>query len=361
MKNEIINKIIDILNEEIEEKNEEFENRYRKMDGLQEFLKLNEGGKKFRGTLLLLCYLLVESQKEEKCLDNISNNGLKEMLKKQMPLAIGIEFCQSAMLIQDDVIDGSSMRRNRKAVHVSLRENKSSAFIGQEKEADEAAILVGSIAFCYAYELIRSACHDIKNRDIMEQFEKMIYKTLGGEMLDVIAPLKCKRKIGERNALNEDKVRAMTEDIAGLKTAEYTFIFPMMAGFMSAAVETQYVLEAGGKLGVVYQLKNDFNGLKETAKNDDIATDIFRFRMTYPNVLLMRNPTIANYILNFDGSQKQKQSILTYFLQNERNIEEEVNRECNKLKGEAFEMLGKIRVLNSKNLTILLEYIEKNL
>ncbi len=360
MSGTIDDNITNILKEEMEVENKRFEEIYEGLEGLQYFISLNADGKRIRGTLLLLCYLLAEMYKEERDIDDLSEEELRENLKEQMPLAAGIEFCQTAILIQDDVIDGSNIRRDRKAVHVSLYEDADSSFYHQKKESEEAAILLGSIAFCYAYELIRKACYNKQNGDVMDQFRKMVYKTLGGEMLDVTVPLRYKENTSNGETYSE--AEDIAEDIAGLKTAEYTFAFPMMAGFMLAGIkEEQNVLEAGKKLGVAYQLKNDFDGLEEMLKRGEISSDIIRFRLTYINALLMQDSKMEEYILKYDGTEQKRKEILEYVKEHEKEIKEKINEEQEKLQKEAFEMLRKLIFLDDKNLAILLEYIEKSL
>lgn len=350
--------ITKILEAEMKDENKRFKKSYEGLEGLKYFISLNMGGKRIRGTLLLLCYLLAEMHKEERDMDDLGEEELKEKLEEQMPLATGIEFCQTAILIQDDVIDGSNTRRDGKAVHVSLYEDADSSFYHQKKESEEAAVLLGSIAFCYAYELIRKACYKKQNGDVMDQLKKMVYKTLGGEMLDVTVPLRYKENARKGRTYSDAIVIA--EDIAGLKTAEYTFVFPMMVGFMLAGIkEEQNVLEAGKKLGVAYQLKNDFESFKYMLEQGEIPSDIVRFRLTYINALLMQDPKMAEYILNYDGTEQKRKEILEYVRAHEKEIKGKVNEEQEKLQEEAFEMLRNLVFLDEKNLAILLEYIEK--
>lgn len=77
------------------------------LNSLKSLWKQNEGGKRIRGVLIKL---------GEKIALNYSGSNY-------LPIAVGYELFQTSILIHDDIIDKSDLRRNRKTIHVESAQN----------------------------------------------------------------------------------------------------------------------------------------------------------------------------------------------------------------------------------------------
>lgn len=284
------------LNKEMESQNQSIEKKYN-IKGIKHFISMNSRGKKIRGNLVLLAYIL---QKEIKSAADIP--------QKVITLAACLEILQTSILVQDDVIDGSENRRDLSAFHKKLIEDGC-----DERKAEAAAVIMGNIGVCHAAELIRTTLSD--DSGLIEEFENMLYITLKGEALDISIPLLDK---GEKRV----ERKSCSLEISELKTANYSFASPLMMGFMLATpnleAEYNWARQTGINLGIAYQLQNDIQSVIRMRDGGKISEDIRRYRMTYMNSLLAENDAIRKILLEgIENEDEDKQRILQYIEKNE--------------------------------------------
>ena len=183
---------------------------------IKEFI--NNGGKRFRPALFYFAYR------------SYSNKDLKEILK----LSFVFEFIQTFILIHDDIIDNSDLRRGKSTVH--------------KKYDISTAILAGDMALMLADEIFYSFSH---KKEIIYLYNELKQELLIGEYLDTI-------KI-------EDVIKIME-----LKTARYSFIKPVFIALSLADVNSK-IIEKWTKflkeIGILFQMKDDFEGLFGEEKN----------------------------------------------------------------------------------------------
>lgn len=277
-------KLLDI---KLEEQNKLIQSKFH-IYGIDDFVSMNGEGKRLRGRLVLISYII------EKDLRDIS-----KLPEKIIVLAICLEILQTSVLIQDDVIDGDEERRKQRALHIALVEGWK-----DKKRAAEAAILIGNIGVCYAYKLLRETFSS--QEDVLNEFGGMLYTTLKGEVLDVVIPLQ-----DQLSAYSDGEREKYALEIARKKTAYYSFVSPLAMGVMLAAPgkerDIQWVKDLGEDLGMAYQLENDLRSITQMKEKGELPRDIIRYRVTYANAVLARNEEMKNILLN--GGQNKNETI----------------------------------------------------
>lgn len=350
---EIVDQLEIVLENEIGIENDRFSKKYGYIAGAQRFTQMNPVGKKYRGKLLLLSYYLVKLKSQT--FD--TTKKLKEQVIEALPLAVSIEFCQTAMLIQDDVIDGGNKRRNGKAVHVYIYEDLLKGRF-EQPVSEEITLLLGNIVFSYIFERIMKVYGNKKYRYVIDEFQKMIYTTLQGEVLDIVEPLKDK-------CIKYDKEqrKKIAEEIDKLKTAVYSFSYPLIAGFMLAGgidieTEKETVFAAGEELGIAYQIYNDWADIKKMLKNNEITTDISRYRITYAIAVLRENDEMNRIFGRAQIGTEDGTKILKYVQDNKDSIRKKIEKKCQAHLETAHKKLNMLNFIEKDCKAILLKYID---
>lgn len=181
------------------------------------------GGKRIRGVLVKLGYELV------KPLD-------VEILR----IGAAVEILHSAILIHDDVIDQSPIRRGQPSLYKALDGNHYG--ISQ-------AISIGDIGLYLPIKIISESNFD-NNLKItaLSHLSQTIIDTGWGQILDVEFPAK-------EGRLEED-----AEFINTNKTAKYTVAGPLQLGAILAGAPEKLIRglgEFGGDLGIAFQIRDD--------------------------------------------------------------------------------------------------------
>jgi geranylgeranyl pyrophosphate synthase len=292
----------EILENEIKVRTDEFRKMFRNDTFGPEFLgQMNLKGERVRGLQILVGYYMGGNYG----LEQVDVDCVKERVKVALPLAVGLEFIQTAMLIQDDVIDGALCRRNQVTIHREFVENEVSPCRNAVTEANGAAHFLATSCFMYGMNLIQK--DDIYGCDIREKVYQMLYETISGEALDVLLPLDDRiQKFG-----NENK-HELALVIAEKKTAVYSFEFPLCAGFLlrNMKKEAEVMWEIGQQLGIVYQLNNDLRELNLMSDRNSIPYDLVRYRITYANAVAMENEKLRDKIWKFDKNAEEKEEII---------------------------------------------------
>lgn len=178
--------------------------------------------------------------------------GDRELSPAVTHIAASLELFHAFALIQDDVMDRSSVRRGAPTVHrlVASRhaDHPDPAWLG-----DYTAILLGDLALGWSYELVRTAHLDAdRTARLWSALDKMRAKTLAGQYLDLVAT-------GGRDITVENALA-----IAHRKTAAYTVEYPLMLGALVAGADRD-VLSAcasyGVAVGEAFQLSDDLLGV----------------------------------------------------------------------------------------------------
>jgi geranylgeranyl diphosphate synthase, type II len=201
---------------------------------------LTDGGKRFRPALLL---------------------RLHEALGNPDPraaaaVADAVELLHTAFVVHDDVIDGDLVRRGRPNVGGTFLARGLTAGASPDRArryGEAAGILAGDLALAGAVREVAlcGARPDLVVR-LMDLLEDVLHRSAAGELADV------------RASLTGDTTLEESVDIAGWKTAAYSFELPMQAAAILADADAEVVRalgEAGRHLGLAFQLHDDLAGV----------------------------------------------------------------------------------------------------
>ncbi|MEU7888619.1 polyprenyl synthetase family protein [Microbispora bryophytorum] len=162
-----------------------------------------------------------------------------------------LELYHAGLLIHDDVMDGSELRRGRPTIHRGLA--GAPRWTGAETFGQSAAILLGVLAQAWADELLADAvAADSRGRAARELFNRMRTEVVTGQYLDILAHARA----------DADVERALT--VIRYKTARYTVERPLQIGAALAGAPPA-LLDAysrfGLPLGEAFQLRDDVLGV----------------------------------------------------------------------------------------------------
>ena len=202
--------------------------------GIEDFT--TRGGKKIRPLLFLISYLGYTQK---------SGAAVKGLYRS----ALAVELLHDFLLVHDDVIDKSALRRGKPTLHrvynSRLGERPSSGL------GADLAIVAGDIIFALAVEALMTINERPSRKErALGEFTKAAALTGAGEFMDVVNGRMNINRISRKDVF-------MTYD---LKTARYTFISPLVMGAIlggAGAAELKKLSELGLLLGRAFQILDD--------------------------------------------------------------------------------------------------------
>lgn len=227
---------------------------------IKNFTEATSGGKMLRGTLVRLGYWLI---------------GRQQNMSEVNKVAAAYEICQTAILLHDDIIDKSVLRRRRPTVYKKL---------GGNHYGISQTICLGDLGFFLAVKIISDLKFSkmIKNKAILS-FAKVMHDTVLGEMLDV------------EGAKNRQMITgAEVLDIYRKKTAQYSFIGPLQIGAILAGADDVILSKIkifGENIGIAYQIQDDTLGVfgYEETIGKSVQSDIIEGKATLLYLLAKKN------------------------------------------------------------------------
>jgi len=218
------------------------------------------GGKRVRGNLIRLGY---------ECFKKADD-------KKLLPISAAIELNHSAILIHDDIIDQSKLRRNQSTIHEKYKEyhlkNYQKGIATHYGES--MALDLGIIGYYEAIKLItHSLFTDSLKIKIINELSSSNIKAGYGEGLDIDLPYR--EKIKEKDIF----------DIYTYKTAYYTIVGPLNIGSILAGAkkkDLKIFRDYGLPLGIAFQIQDDILGIfgDERITGKEIGDDIRKGKNT---------------------------------------------------------------------------------
>lgn len=189
--------------------------------------------------------------------------------------AVSLELLHDFMLIHDDIIDKSDMRRGKPAMHVVLQK-----YIGNRPKAkfngQDLAIVLGDMIYAFSIHSFLSVKEDPKRKEAaLKKLLEAAFYTGSGEFIELLCGLK---------SLKETK-RPEIDRIYDFKTATYTFAAPLTIGATLAGAkphEIKKLFNYGISLGRAFQIKDDIIGLfgEESEIGKPNLTDIREAKKT---------------------------------------------------------------------------------
>jgi geranylgeranyl diphosphate synthase, type I len=219
--------------------------------------------------------------------------------------SISIELMQAYLLIHDDIIDKSNLRRGKPSLH-KIQEGNSGEDFGINM-----AILSGNICASYMYESILES--DFANSEKIEAIRYLSWinnRENYGQALDLVQ--------GIKNVTEEEVIK-----IYELKTATYTIMGPLYLGCALANAPKEKVSELqkyAYNVGVSFQIQDDVNGIlsseAEIGKTNDSDVKEGKKTLIIIKALELCNEDEKKFILEKYG----KENILPEEIERMRKI-----------------------------------------
>lgn len=185
-----------------------------------------------------------------------------------------LELLHDFMLIHDDIIDCSDLRRGKPTLHKILAKIKRTS--QSEKLGSDLAIVAGDIVYALAIDAFLTIEENpTRKENALKYFVQTAAFTAMGEFIDILHGFENTRSIAEKDVfLNYS-----------LKTARYTFECPLRIGAILAGAPTQELEKlsrAGLMLGQAFQIQDDIIGIFSTEKKigKSILSDIEELKKT---------------------------------------------------------------------------------
>ncbi len=168
--------------------------------------------------------------------------------------ALSIELLHDFMLVHDDIIDKSDMRRNKPSMHAMLN-----SYLGRFRKVkfngQDLAIVIGDVMYATAIHAFLSIREDMERKEsALKKFIEAAIFTGSGEFIELL----CGTKAIER--VTKDDVYKIYD----YKTAYYTFSCPLAAGAILAGAGPKDIRDLsryGILLGRAFQIKDDILGM----------------------------------------------------------------------------------------------------
>lgn len=185
-----------------------------------------------------------------------------------------IELLHNFMLIHDDIIDRSSLRRGKPTLHRLL--GKAAKTKEQKKLGYDLSIIAGDIVYALAIDAflsIQEAPH--RKERALKYFVQTAAFTAMGEFIDILHSVQGIDKVTEK-----DVILNYT-----LKTARYTFECPLVVGAILAGAEENDIKrlsQLGILIGQAFQIQDDILGIFDSQKNigKSILSDLAETKKT---------------------------------------------------------------------------------
>jgi len=193
--------------------------------------------------------------------------------------ALSIELLHDFMLVHDDIIDKSPLRRGKPAMHTMFERhfslNQKIKFNGQDL-----AIITGDILYALAMDAFTEVKEEPRRKE--KALKKLIRAALYtgcGEFIEL--------ELGVKDI--ENISRSDIYKIYDFKTAFYTFAYPLSIGATLAGAgdkEAGKIFEYGVHLGRAFQIKDDILGM--FADEQEIGKSVLSDLQEAKKTLLIR-------------------------------------------------------------------------
>ena len=179
--------------------------------------------------------------------------------------ALSLEFMHDFMLVHDDIIDKSDLRRGSPSMHILLN-NYLKKFGEVKFKGEDLAIVIGDLIYALGLRafLCVKADQKFKEKALSKFIDATVY-TACGEFNELLSTIKDISKI----------TREEIYKIYDFKTACYTFATPLsMGALLAGAQDTQAerLFQYGMLTGRAFQIKDDILGI--FARESDIGKSV---------------------------------------------------------------------------------------
>jgi len=251
-------------------------------------------GKRIRPLLLILSYQGYAKRN-------------KRLSKSLLNASACMELLHIFMLIDDDIIDRSDLRRGKPTMHRLLEKVKKTN--EQEKLGYDLAIVAGDIVYSLAIDAFLSIKGNHQRRDkALKYFVKTAAFTAIGEFIDVLHGVSRLEQIKEKDILLD----------YAFKTARYTFECPLVIGAILAGAkkkEIKMLSRLGVALGQAFQIQDDILGIfgSQTNIGKSILIDLAESKktiLTSHAYKKLKGPDKASFLRHFNKNKKTHKDLM---------------------------------------------------
>ncbi len=185
-----------------------------------------------------------------------------------------IELLHNFMLIHDDIIDRSDLRRGKPTLHRLLA--KAANIPQSNRLGCDLSIVAGDIVYALAIDAFLSINEELKRKErALKYFIQTAVFTAMGEFADTLHSVRGLNTVSEKDVfLNYT-----------LKTARYTFDCPLVVGAILAGAgnkDIKALSKLGLLIGQAFQIQDDVIGIFDTEKNigKSILSDLAESKKT---------------------------------------------------------------------------------
>jgi len=222
---------------------------------------------------------------------------------------LALEILQDILIIHDDIIDRSTLRRGKPSLHIVYGGKKPKSKKGTRDNTDHfggsLALVGGDVLFSFINDaVLASHISPQKKLSILEAIDFTISQVAQGQVLDITNGYKSVKSVTEEDILS----------MHTLKTAEYSFCLPLKMGAILSGTNKKNeknLIKVGTLLGQAFQIKDDIIGLYEEEEGKPIGQDLLEGKKT----LLVRKAYE-------NGSRKEKAYIDTVLTKAEPNTKD---------------------------------------
>jgi len=189
--------------------------------------------------------------------------------------ALSLELLHDFMLVHDDVIDKSDLRRGKPSMHQMfnryLKPYKNIKFSG-----GDLAIVAADVIYALALEAFLSIKVDrVRKEAALKKLIEAVIRTGSGEFIELLSGIKSIETISKKDIYR----------IYDYKTAYYTFAAPLAMGAILAGAperEINKLLRFGMLTGRAFQIKDDILGIfsEEEKTGKSILADLREAKKT---------------------------------------------------------------------------------
>ena len=224
------------------------------------------GGKRVRAILMIVGYKMMGGENEEAIIK----------------ASTSLELIQSYLLIHDDIMDESELRRGKATVHKIYEEKHlKMGFGGRPKRFGESmAIILGDLADAYAMQILASSdFHPELKVKAIHKLNEIIEYTGYGQIIDIYS--------GVMENFREEDLLLLHK----YKTARYTIEGPLALGIILAGKEPAGIEKFAIPVGIAFQLQDDILGLfgNEEELGKPVTSDLAEGKKTLLIIKALEN------------------------------------------------------------------------
>lgn len=276
------------LEQEMQKLNKQFINKKDNklvLELINKFININQGGKYIRGCLIDLGYKVFKQ-------DDYVNS-----------LSLAYETFQTSILVHDDIIDNSNLRRGKETISYSYKK-EFEEFIKNNDTHNSLALCIGDYGLFLANDIIIKKYKNDKNfPKLFEYYNNIVLNTIKGEIIDVYLPFK------EQHMKNHDLSEDDILEIYRLKTSWYTIVGPFALGLILGGAKTKDIKEFETilePLGIAFQIKDDILGIYSNNEvlGKPVFSDIEEFKQTILySYIKLNKPNEYKELLKYYGQK----------------------------------------------------------